>query len=249
MVWVFSLEWLQPVFGTSLSLVIITHTKFSSHLPYFVVLFFPVCAVTDVSGKHESDLKWYELVWNPTCSGTCCSNTGLSAGQIQIKTEFKLGFIHKVSSELWSSAAPSYGCSYISAIFLHLTSLDNVLWKVSNPTTEKKNIPVLVDPSSPRDPLSLRYYIRGIGTGQIFPEMSVSEVIWQSWRMWRAQAIRHKDGTILKRMEREGPGSSPSQALLWLHISSKTREECPALELGRAHWCTWLALPGFSVRC
>lgn len=215
-------------------------TKFSSHLPYSVVLFFPVCAVTDVSGKHESDLKWYELVWNPTCSGTCCSNTGLSAGQIQIKTEFKLGFIHKVSSELWSSAAPSYGCSYISAIFLHLTSLDNVLWKVSNPTTVKKifqcwlvqGIPCHSDITSEELELgryflrclSVRLFGRAGGCGE--PRQSDTKMA-QYWKGWR------------------GKGQAPAHHRLCFGCTSAVRHERSALHLS---WAELTDVPGWHCQ-
>lgn len=54
--------------------------------------------------------------------------------------------------------------------------------------------------------------------------------------------------------QKDGEGRTRLQpitgfALLWLHMNSKTREWCPALELGRAHWFTWLAPTGFSIRC
>lgn len=65
---------------------------------------FPVCAVSDVSARHEPELKLYELVLNPTYSDTCCSNTGVSVEVLWLDSNqnrvFKLGFIHKVFSEL-----------------------------------------------------------------------------------------------------------------------------------------------------
>lgn len=101
---------------------------------------FPVCAVSDDAARHESELKLYELVLNPKSSDTCCSNTGVSSELlwIQIRTEFKPGFIHKVSSDLGSSASPSHGCSYVSATFLHLTSLDKFSGKFQIQPQQKK---------------------------------------------------------------------------------------------------------------
>lgn len=99
------------MFGTSLifgysctHLILITSTVL--HGSYFLV-----CAVVDVSERHESD--WVEIMWACVESYVfwyLLAQTKVyqwkCSGLIQIKTEFKWGPIHIACSELWSSASP-----------------------------------------------------------------------------------------------------------------------------------------------
>lgn len=259
MVWVFSLEWLWPVFGTSLSLVIAAHTYFSLHLPHSVDLVSQ--CVQSVMCQQDMSLSWncMNLYWIP--------NLLILAAQTQVyclncsgyKSEQSLnqGLYTKLVLT-WDRQPPPH----MGVLTFQLRFFTWLLWTSSlesfKSNHSKKNIPVwfvwfqfLIDPNSPED--QILHLIDVVSDTQILHQRNWNwgDISWdmEEWGYlaeledvespgYQIQRLHYSE----KRMEREGPGSSPpSQALLWLHMNSKTREVCPALELGRGHWCTWMA--------
>lgn len=157
------------------------------------------------------------------------------SGQIQTRTQFRLVFIHKVSSELWSSASPSCSLTWLFFHFSYISSPDffgqSSLESFKSNHNKKLFLSWLIQ-AAQWSPVTQTLHEKSWNWGDISWDISwaICQVIWQSWRLCRAQVIRYKDGSVLTKGWR-GKGQAPAQPHRLCSGSGPARHE-----RGTLHW-------------
>lgn len=191
--------------------------QLNSHYLYHTLDLVSQC-VQSVMCQQDTSLSWnfMNLCWIPHLLILAAQTRMYQlkcSGQIQIRTEYKLGFIRKVSSELWSSASPSCSLTWVFLHFSYISSLDlfeqSSLESFKTNHSKKKNSCLAWAKQLRGSPVTHTLHQRNWNWGDISWDICqwgyLAELEDVESPGYQIQRWHYID----KRMERKGPGSSP----------------------------------------